>query len=159
MSTFSQLVIDPGSVVEILVALPDSLQGCMLDSVVLVHGRANDGLAVDVRVGDTVTPVLAYSKVPGMYAQRVNDRLPPDVDLYAVRHRIGLAAQPVQSIVLHAEHGFSLGVRTDREVRGEPLVLDGKPTQYVAQAAIVVTHCRLPADVALDTLTRKPTVR
>jgi hypothetical protein len=157
-STFSQLFIDPNSTAEITIALPDMFQRCLLDSIVLVHGRTNDGLAVDVRAGAIVTPVLQYETVPGMQADRVNDRLPPDVELYAVRHRLRTTALPLQTIVLHAPNGFSLGVRSDEESPSDGrLLIDGKLTHHVPQVAIVLTHCRLPADQALDTLSlRRP---
>jgi hypothetical protein len=153
-STFSQLI-DPNSTVELVVAIPDAFKGCILDSVVLVHGRTNDGLAVDVRVGDQVSPVLEYTTVPSIDGDRVTDRLPPDVMLYAVRHRLRIAASPLQTIVLHAPNGFSLGVRSDEEAPNDATItIDGKPTHHVAQTAIVLTHCRLPAEQALDTLQR-----
>jgi hypothetical protein len=206
-STLAELVVEPGTAVDLDVSLPDAFAGCMVDSVVLAHGIRAGELVIDL-AGE---PVVAYDEMPHQREPLVRDdpsvvarqqtpqpspgvatevRLAVDAIhggvvtlvasigsgteitpiaparelwLIAVRHRIGLPA-PARTFAITLRAGqtaFSIGVRGQVESKDPPLRFRASaeaapvPTGVVPQAAVVLTHCTLPATAALDAITRE----
>jgi len=66
LSSLAELVVGPGSAIEIPIELPPVLAGasCRLDSVVLAHGKTPADLAIALRLGADELPVVHYAQLP-----------------------------------------------------------------------------------------------
>jgi hypothetical protein len=204
-STLAQLVVEPGTSVELEVHVPQQFRdaGCMIHSLVLAHGSVAGDLAIELHTSKVIS-IITYERTPSARTTRVYepsvpqpqyqtlsaevarvgtaiqgellrieqsatgeataiaDRQPPPLVMSAVRHPIGQPLPPSDTftIALRArEDAFSIAVRSTSESRDPPLRFrNGKgaaiATQLVPQAAVVLSHCRVPAAQALASIRR-----